>query len=242
VELRTVGDKLFWSYANLGMQHAALSEGASRIERRHYLIRSRLWRQLSKGGMPRSLADDERLKLVLPQACSYCGSTDRANFSVDQLLPRHRGGADRGENFVWACRSCNSARRDRDVLDWLASQGRFPPILLLRRYLKLRRFGAARRCHPRRGGARLPADAGPLREGYRAFFGAEPGGTGALTSNFARRVREASSGAPRIAKALPIPSTSEEIPAAMMRLRRRLFGSLRCGDDSASGRAMTGEV
>jgi len=137
VELRTVGDKLFWSYANLGMQHAAFSEGASRIERRHYLIRSRLWRQLSQGGTPRSLADDERLKLVLPQACSYCGSTERASFAVDHLIPRHRGGADRGENLVWACRSCNSAKRDRDVLDWLVSQGRFPPILLLRRYLKL---------------------------------------------------------------------------------------------------------
>ncbi len=86
---------------------------------------------------PRSLADDERLKLVLPQACSYCGDRDRASFTVDHLIPRHRGGADRGENLVWACRSCNSSKRDQDVLEWLASQGQFPSILLLRRYLKL---------------------------------------------------------------------------------------------------------
>ncbi|MBZ0145881.1 MAG: HNH endonuclease [Rhodocyclaceae bacterium] len=137
MKITTVGDELFWSYANLGMYHAAISEGADRIESRHYLIRSRLWRQISKDGAPRSLADDERLKLVLPQACSYCGERDRASFTVDHLIPRHRGGADRGENLVWACRSCNSSKRDRDVLEWLASQGQFPSILLLRRYLKL---------------------------------------------------------------------------------------------------------
>lgn len=137
MELRTVGDKLFWSYANLAMLHAAVSHGSVRLERVHYAIRARHWRQLSAGGRPGSLIDDERLKLVLPQACSYCGNTDRSSLTVDHLLAKHRGGTDAGENLVWACRSCNSSKRDRDVLECLESRGELPSVLLLRRYLKL---------------------------------------------------------------------------------------------------------
>jgi len=63
-----------------------------------------------------------------------------------------------------------------------------------------------------------------------------------LVRDFARRAGEASSGAPRIEKALPIPSISDEVATAMMRLRRRFIGSLRCGEDSAMDRAMASEV
>jgi hypothetical protein len=81
-----------------------------------------------------ALADDERLKLVLPQACCYCGA--RNDLAADHLMPRKRGGADIGDNLVWSCRSCNSSKCARDVLEWLAARDVFPP-LLLRRYLKL---------------------------------------------------------------------------------------------------------
>lgn len=46
-------------------------------------------------------------------------------------------GPDAGENLVWACRPCNSAKRAEDVLEWIERQGEFPPLLPLRRYLKL---------------------------------------------------------------------------------------------------------
>lgn len=38
---------------------------------------------------------------------------------------------------MWACRGCNSSKSDTDLLVWFAGQDRFPPLLLLRRYLKL---------------------------------------------------------------------------------------------------------
>jgi hypothetical protein len=40
-------------------------------------------------------------------------------------------------NLVWACRSCNSSKGDLDVLQWYEKRGEFPPLLLLRRYIKL---------------------------------------------------------------------------------------------------------
>ena len=136
MKTNTVGETLYWCYANLAMSHAAITHQATAIGRRHFIIRSRLYAGLRKGTMNVGpLADDERLKLVLPQACAYCGS--REYLAVDHLVPRKRGGPDAGDNMVWACRSCNSSKGARDALEWLANHGQFPPLLLLRRYLKL---------------------------------------------------------------------------------------------------------
>jgi hypothetical protein len=57
--------------------------------------------------------------------------------SVDHLIPTKRGGANTGDNLVWACRSCSSLKCARDALEWLMAKNQFPPLLLLRRYLKL---------------------------------------------------------------------------------------------------------
>lgn len=132
----TVGDALYWSYANLAMAHAAVAENAQVYAKSHFMIRSRLYSGLRKGTMSvGSIVDDERLKLVLAQACAYCGS--RNALSVDHVLPRSRGGEDSGHNIVWSCRSCNSSKGSTDLLQWMAKRAKFPPLLLLRRYLKL---------------------------------------------------------------------------------------------------------
>jgi hypothetical protein len=109
MEVTTVGELLHWSYANLAMAHAAVSANAEKYHPRHYMIRSRLYAGLSTGAMKIGpLADDERLKMILPQACCYCG--DRELLTVDHLIPTKRGGANTGDNLVWACRSCNSSK------------------------------------------------------------------------------------------------------------------------------------
>ena len=135
-EINTVGELLHWSYANLAMAHAAVTAKADKYGRAQYMIRSRLYSGQNKQTMSIGpLADDERLKMVLPQACCYCGS--RIHLSADHLIPTKRGGANTGDNLVWACRSCNSSKGSRDALEWLANRNQFPPVLLLRRYLKL---------------------------------------------------------------------------------------------------------
>ncbi len=136
MEITTVGELLHWSYANLAMAHSAITARAEKYGRTQFMIRSRLYKGLNKQSMSIGpLADDERLKMVLPQACYYCGSRDF--LSVGHLIPTKRGGANTGDNLVWACRSCNSSKCARDALEWLMERNEFPPILLLRRYLKL---------------------------------------------------------------------------------------------------------
>lgn len=132
----TLGELLYWSYANLAMAHAAVAKGEQQYGRLHYMIRSRLQKGLLAGTMSIGpIAEDEKLKLILPQSCCYCGT--RTTLSVDHLIPRARGGIDAGENMVWSCKSCNSSKGRKDVLVWLSERHRFPPLLLLRRYLKL---------------------------------------------------------------------------------------------------------
>lgn len=136
MEVTTVGELLHWSYANLAMAHAAVTAKAGKYGRVHFMIRNRLYGGLRKRTMQIGpLADDERLKMVLPQACCYCGS--KQFLAADHLIPRKRGGANTGDNLVWACRACNSSKCARDALVWLAERNQFPPVLLLRRYLKL---------------------------------------------------------------------------------------------------------
>jgi len=136
MEITTVGELLHWSYANLAMAHSAVEAKAEKYGRLHFMVRARLFAGLNKRTMNIGpLADDEHLKMILPQACCYCGS---AQFlSVDHLIPTKRGGANAGDNLVWACRSCNSSKSAKDALEWLVQRNQFPSLLLLRRYLKL---------------------------------------------------------------------------------------------------------
>ncbi len=137
----TVKEQIAWSYANLARAHAALEDGALKYTQLHHIIRSKLYHGLIKGTLAmRTLYDDERLKMTAPQACYYCGCA--GPLAVDHLIPRIRGGADEADNLIWACRSCNSSKSGRDLLEWAEVKGFFPPILLLRRFLKL----VARHC------------------------------------------------------------------------------------------------
>ena len=132
----TVGELLYWSYANLAMAHSAVSANADGYGRIQFMIRARLYKGLNSGTMNIGpLADDERLKMILPQACCYCASQEY--LSIDHLIPTKKGGANTGENLVWACRRCNSSKCATDALDWLSGRNQFPPLLLLRRYLKI---------------------------------------------------------------------------------------------------------
>ena len=103
--ITTIREHIAWSYANLARADAALGDGVVEYQRVHHIIRQRLYSGLMSGRMSmRSLYQDERLKMTMPQACYYCGSLD--DLAVDHLIPRIKGGADESDNLIWACRCC----------------------------------------------------------------------------------------------------------------------------------------
>lgn len=134
--LLTPRDHIAWSYANLARAHAALADGRIKYIRTDHMIRAKLFKGLCNGSMSiGSIYGDERLKYKQANACVYCGNTSA--LSVDHLIPRSIGGVDDGANLVVACRTCNSSKNSRDLIDWYERRNTFPPLMVLRRYTKL---------------------------------------------------------------------------------------------------------
>ena len=132
----TIREQIALSYANLARAHVALERGRRKYVRTDHMIQAKLRRRLVYGTMRmQSLYDDERIKMTTPQACYYCG--DKKKLCVDHLIPKMRGGPDAPDNLVWSCRRCNSSKGSRDLIEWMTVQNRFPPLLLLRRYIKI---------------------------------------------------------------------------------------------------------
>ena len=132
----TIRQQIAFSYASLACAHSALERGARKYAAVDYMVRAKLRRRLVDGTMKmRSLYDDERIKMTVPQACYYCGAAH--NLCADHLIPKMRGGSDASDNLIWACRPCNSSKGGREMLEWMRTKRRFPPILLLRRYTKI---------------------------------------------------------------------------------------------------------
>lgn len=135
-ELNTVQEVLFWSYANLAMAHTAVDRKQEKFVAFNYMIRARLFKGLNERTMNiRTLFDDEKVKLLSGNKCSYCSSTE--NPTLDHIFSKKSGGKDEGDNLIYACRSCNSSKGKKDMMEWMDSKNSFPPLMVLRRYLKL---------------------------------------------------------------------------------------------------------
>lgn len=135
-EFNIVKELLFWSYANLAMAHTAVDRKQEKYAPFNYMIRARLFKGLMEESMNiRTIFDDEKIKLLAGNKCSYCGATE--NLALDHIFPLKLGGKDAGDNLVYACRSCNSSKGKKDLLEWMDYRNTFPPLMILRRYLKL---------------------------------------------------------------------------------------------------------
>ena len=127
---------IFWSYANLAMAHAGIDKQHLKYGTFHYIIRAKLFKGLKEGTMNiRSIFADEKVKLMTGQICNYCGSDK--NLSLDHIIPSYEGGADNAENLIFACKSCNSSKGKKDLMEWMQNRNEFLPLMVIRRYLKL---------------------------------------------------------------------------------------------------------
>lgn len=132
----TVREMIYWSYANLAMAHSAISKGQNKYGMVNYMVRAKLFKGLKDGTMNmKSIFDDEKVKLSTGKICNYCGESQ--NLALDHIFPKKYGGLDVAENLIFACKSCNSSKGKKDMIEWMLSTNRFFPLMIIRRYLKL---------------------------------------------------------------------------------------------------------
>ena len=132
----TVRELIYYSYANLAMAHTAVVKKQENYGVFNFMIRAKLFKGLKDGTMNmRTIFDDEKIKLQTGQICNYCGSTEK--LALDHIFPQKYGGQDNAENLIFACRSCNSSKGKKDLIEWMNFRGQFLPLMIIRRYLKL---------------------------------------------------------------------------------------------------------
>lgn len=135
-KIEIVSELIYYSYANLAMAHSAVARKQEKYKPFNFMIRAKLFTGLKTGTMNlRSIFDDEKIKLQTGKICNYCGVTEK--LSLDHLLPKKYGGKDNAENLIFACKTCNSSKGKKDLMEWMNFRGRFLPLMVIRRYLKL---------------------------------------------------------------------------------------------------------
>lgn len=135
-KIETVRELIYYSYANLAMAHTAIDKKQEKYGTFNFMIRAKLFKGLKDGTMNmRTIFDDEKVKLQTGQMCNYCGSTEK--LALDHIFPQKYGGQDNAENLIFACKTCNSSKGKKDLMEWMAYRGQFLPLMIIRRYLKL---------------------------------------------------------------------------------------------------------
>jgi hypothetical protein len=135
-KIEIVRELIYWSYANLAMAHMAIEKKHEKYGMINYMIRAKLFKGLKDGTMNmRTIFDDEKIKIQIGKICNYCGSSDK--LALDHIFPQKLGGKDDAENLIFACKSCNSSKGKKDLIEWMNFRGEFLPLMIIRRYLKL---------------------------------------------------------------------------------------------------------
>lgn len=135
-EFKTVKELIYLSYSNLAIAHSAVAKNQQKYGIINFKIRAKLFKGLKEGTMNiRTFFDDEKVKMQTGLICNYCGATE--NLSLDHIFPRKFGGEDNTENLLYVCKSCNSSKGKKDLMEWMSKNEKFLPLMVIRRYLKL---------------------------------------------------------------------------------------------------------
>ena len=140
-KFNTLAELLYWSYANLQMADAACNMGKSSYDRTCFMIRSKAYKAYCEGRWQISDLYKQQIEKLQESnhACAYCGKvfSSPKEATVDHIFPRIKGGTNEMENILFACKTCNSSKGDRDMFGWYVEHFHtFPSIYLTATYLK----------------------------------------------------------------------------------------------------------
>ena len=117
------------------MADAACGMGKTKYDRLCFMIRSKAFKAYMEGKWQISDLYKQQIEKLQQSnhACAYCGKvfSSPKEATIDHIFPRIKGGTNEMENIVFACKTCNSSKGDRDMFGWYIEHfGEFPSIYL----------------------------------------------------------------------------------------------------------------
>ena len=139
-EFKSFGEYLYWAYANLQMMDYALSAGKAKFDAPCFSVRAKAYKAYKEGRWHiHDLLENNIAKIQSPNVCWYCGKKvdNPKELTIDHIIPRSKGGDNSMDNIFMVCKTCNSSKRDMDVMEWFFTQREeFPPLAVIAHYIK----------------------------------------------------------------------------------------------------------
>ena len=136
---KTFGDTLFWTYATWQAIYTTANSGEDTIGKKFYMFRQIFYNKFKSGKQHISdLYDMNKRKLRAGNLCFYChGEVPKEDLTADHVFPRVKGGTNDMDNIIFVCKSCNSSKGKKDLIEWfILNRGEFPSPFVLGHYLR----------------------------------------------------------------------------------------------------------
>lgn len=135
----TFGECLYWTYANWQGLYAAASMGEEKMGKRFYMMRAHFFKKFKEGRQSISdLTRFNRIKFNSDGFCFYCyEEMSKSQLTADHVFPRAKGGVNDMDNIIFVCKSCNSSKGKRDLMEWfLLYREELPSPFVFGHYLR----------------------------------------------------------------------------------------------------------
>lgn len=141
-EFKTFGEYLYWTYANTNMYMYVFKNELNVLNQTAYSIRAKAFKAYKESRWSiHSLYENNNWKMDWGKSrCWYCGKpvSECGNLSVEHILPRSKGGDNNFDNIAYACKSCNSSKGNKDLIEWFVEDcNELPSVPMICMYLKL---------------------------------------------------------------------------------------------------------
>ncbi len=109
--VKNVQDLLYWQYAKIIAQSANFGK-------KDYGFVMNRFKQLQQGEIFWNQVREYVKEREHSDECIFCG--EKANLTLEHLLPRRHNGPNTERNLVWICKSCNSKKGARRLYEHFA--------------------------------------------------------------------------------------------------------------------------
>lgn len=136
---KTFGETLFWTYATWQAIYTTANSGEDTIGKKFYVFRQIFYNKFKSGKQHiTDLYRFNKLKMQYAGFCFYCyRDFPPEDLTADHVFPRVKGGTNDMDNIIFVCKSCNSSKGKKDLLEWfLLNRGELPSPFVLGHYFR----------------------------------------------------------------------------------------------------------